>query len=811
MKDACVDNVRVREVLTQIEHHIGRQPQVFKRPLETGPAEEAGVAGFLIPVSATLTFALFIIPGAFDDTVTGDLFAHARSAGVTATVLLLPDNRGVWYQGENPGDQLWIKNLCLNPEGQGFSSQKGPCPSPGLCESLIRYLTDIRKEINGWFYRREGETSTTLRDLTVQTVIHQVLLTRISLAHGMVRKNLSGKTLWSELCTYATSVPVHDPYDIRALGTGDDETDRVVQRLAAEPSSELNNIRLSWVEPDTWAEVFGRNLATLAKKHHTRTASFTQLTRGTPIIPRKTLVGQIVTEALADEINRFIPGRIYDPAAGCGQMIALILRITRIRSSSSGRIDTIISRLICAGDTVHASDASSIHIATIRFVVVTWIIGGDLRDPSLMKNPLWYPVMSLNDHIRAGSILYGDDLTHEYVSPQAGFPAIRQLHPLDPADLNPGGTVFDLILTCPEGVIPSSVPEITSYLTKRYQSFQRDVPPSALICERITDQITVGGAVIVLIPSCWLSEAAFLGFRRWMRRVLPAGIMLEDEAAGKIDLKELSAIIYRREEISEVRVIRSQKGDDGCTPRDYSVLSKDLPEDDGWRLEDPWEEKILKDLSDDKMPLAEYLFDEMYPRESGKGDIGSPEGWTSICCSAGAITIHQGDTAHQDATSIIPGRDQYLIGLLHSSLIRWYAEVSLRGMGEDKADIISWIRCLPIRTIDHYCDEDYCASLAIEKIMCRLAFLTRQKKASRAWHDWDRLDRQIMREQEDLDIRVCCLYGISTPDCLEIRRRTRPIGVTSRKTTGILIFSGLHSDTRRDYDHQTILHPRNRS
>ncbi|PKL60496.1 MAG: hypothetical protein CVV33_02365, partial [Methanomicrobiales archaeon HGW-Methanomicrobiales-4] len=654
MTDTCIENLRIRDFLMRIVGYTGHRPPVFERPLESGPAEEAGVTGFLIPVSATLTLALFSIPGISDEKIISDIFAHARSARVNAVILFLSDQGEFYYEGEKTGDQEWIRDLCRKyPKWQEPECQKVSTRSPNPCKGLIRYLSDIRKELNGWFYRREGETSVTLRDLTVQMIIHQVLLTRISRAHGMIQEIRSEKDLWDELCFYATSVPVHDQYDIRVPGADNDEIDQIVQRLVSEPSSELNGIRLSWVEPGTWTEVFGRHLTTLAKKHHKRAGSLVQPHQRAPILPGNTPVGRIITEALADEVDRFIPGRVYDPAAGSGQMIALVLRIIRMQSFSSGRVDSIISRLISAGDTIHASDASAIHIAIVRFSIVIWIISGELRDPCLTKNPLWYPVMALTDHIRAGSILFGADLPYEYISPQAGYQVIRHLHPLDPADLNPEGKLFDLILTCPDGIIPSSVPEIASYLTKRYQSFQKEVSPAALMCERIRDLIIPYGAGIVLTPSCWLSEAAFLGFRRWMRYALPVSVVLEDESAGRIDLKELSAIVHRIGDEPLLRVIRLHKGDDQCLSREYSVHTGDLPDNDGWRLDDPWEEKLLKDLSDDTMPLAGYLFDEIYPGDSRKG-VGSPDGWTSIFCSAGGIMVLHSDVSHPDATSIIP-------------------------------------------------------------------------------------------------------------------------------------------------------------
>jgi hypothetical protein len=785
------DHPRIREFFSRIEHHTGHRPSIIQRPLERGPADDAGVTGFLISVSATCILALFFIPDNPDETIIRDILDHAHSAGVTAAFLFLSDMYQIYCHAEKKGEQAWILDLCHNNlETQEPVFQESSGRISELCSKLVSYLSDMRRELNGWFYRREGETSVNLRDITVQMVMHRVLLNRISLAHGIAREESPGNTLWDELYTFATSMPVHDQYDILILDIHDDETEQIIQRLASEPLSELADLRLSWIEPDTWAEIFGWHLLSLSKKYGNKADILEQPHQGGLVIPGETKIGQMIFKELEKEITRFFPGRIFDPVAGSGLLITRMLRIIRMKTSSSpGGTDTIISRLIVAGETIHATDVSTIHVATIRFVVVLWIISGELRDPCIRETPLWYPFMALNDHIRPGSILYGDDLPLEFISPQAGYSVMRLLHPLDPVHLSRNCGQFNLILTCPDGTTPLSVPEIQTYLTKKYQSFQKETSSAVLICERIRELIARDGAGIVLLPSCWLSDRSCTWFRKWMRHALPAGIILGDESAGRINLKELSAVIRRNGEEPVLRVIRLPKEDNADLARDYFIQSGNLPEDGGWRLDDPWEEKLLMSLKNDITPLSGYLLGELYPGNSGKGDIDSSEGWTSIICSDGDITVYHGDIAHPNAMSIIPGKDQYLIGLLHSSFIRWYADVTLRRYRKDGGEIMNWIRNLPIRTIDHYNDDECTIQAAIEKIVSRLFFLTRQLAASRAWHDRDRLGRQIAAAQEHLDMKVCSLYRISRPDCLEMRRRTRAARNYRKQTVGIHIFS----------------------
>ncbi|MFH0967066.1 MAG: hypothetical protein V1862_05230, partial [Methanobacteriota archaeon] len=104
MTDGSTDNLRINDFLARIERHTGHQQLIFERPLETGTAEKAGVTGFLIPFSITLTLALFSIANIPDEKMIQDLLAHARSARVTAAVLLLSDQREIFYQGERTGD-----------------------------------------------------------------------------------------------------------------------------------------------------------------------------------------------------------------------------------------------------------------------------------------------------------------------------------------------------------------------------------------------------------------------------------------------------------------------------------------------------------------------------------------------------------------------------------------------------------------------------------------------------------------------------------------------------------------------------------
>lgn len=762
----------ISEYIIQIEKKIGRKVVSCSRPLQKGPADDAGVKGFLIYIEAFKTITLFSAPKYPDDLIILDCISHAWSAGASESVLISADSGQPFFWKRSPDEPGWLeeicRSLCMEPcDISKIGQLQGTDPS----EEIFQYLTGLRKELNSWIYRRDGETSDSIRELTIQILQNQILLKRMLLAHQeQDERGSQNIRLWDVLYSFASSAPVQDQYDIH-VRRSDDETRQMVKALASTPVKSLKDIRLSWVEPLLWATIFTSHLAALPQKS----------SRKRNIIdPRETRertgawesgAGRLIAEALRTKQNPLLWGNILDPACGCGEQMTLVLRLIHMNMEREGR-STIISRLIHAGDSIYAIDASSISIAAIRFVITTWILDGRYRDPVLTSTPLWYPVFSLNQHIRAGSLLYDERIFEEFVSSQAGYQVLRHLHPLEISSLTPKIRPFSLILSYPDGRAPAGPPEVVSYLTRRFLSYQNGVSQAALMTELVHELLTPGGACITFLKNSWLSEISYEGFRRWLTQPVPITIVTAEEEAGRRDLNDLSAVIFHQNAESAHTVIAYSPGEgDRFRIRIFSINPGDYHADEGWGLHDPLESLLLVLLKQGTMPLVEYLFDEMYPGNHGKNMNQTYERWTSLRYQDAGLIISQGNNPDPDATIIIPGQDQYLIALFRSSLIRWYIRITARGEELTKSEQITLIRNLPIRAIDPYAGEEKETQEHIEKISDRMTMLLRKLEISHTWHDQTRVMRQMESLQKDLDHRVSKLYGFSDLECREIRKR----------------------------------------
>jgi hypothetical protein len=489
----------------------------------------------------------------------------------------------------------------------------------------------------------------------------------------------------------------------------------------------------------------------------------------------RSVTGQYITGILTGILDSNFSGRVYDPSAGCGELIARVLNIHREKTVVAGGTDSVISRLIAASDLVHASDSAPVHISQIRFIIVISIIGGSFRSPALYTPPLLYPFQALSAQVRTGNILYSRDLAEEYFSETAGNQAFRHIHPLDPGELKSREGKWSIVLSSPSGPETGGYPETEMYLARKYRSYQTGVHQSALLVERVYDQLAPEGVCIMFFPTPWLSEYSFRGFRMWVSRHLPAMIIAGEDERGGIDWTGISALVIQKKGETALEVTRFREGEEGkpCYVRKFSVGQRHLPDPDGWRLDDPWEEELLQRFGPELMRLSGYLFDEIYPRRSREIPDGYHDGWISVTLTRNGLSVHQGDRPEPTATAIIPGCDPYLAGLLTSSPIRWYLQVMTRKSGTDVSGI-NLIRNLPIRTIDEYSDDEFRIRDEISHNFKKISILSRLSGTARHWHDRERISRQTTDIQKKLDLAVCFLYGIPASDCDEIRSRVLP-------------------------------------
>ncbi|WP_319579212.1 hypothetical protein [uncultured Methanospirillum sp.] len=758
-------NPDVADWKVRIEKRVSEKILSYSQPLENGPAANAGVKCYIFLIGNLHHVVLFTIPSLPGEEIVQDIIAHAGSVGASAAVLISPDGYRVLFSEESKADLIWLETLCplsKAPDGSLLTDQSS-IQDP--VEIIARYLGELRKELSGWLYSREGETSESSRDLTIQTLMNRVILTKIF--HTIETDEPSETTtLMGALCSFVSTVPVLDFYDTR-IGPQDEATIKEVRRLAGSPVKELKNIRLSWVRPEDWATAFARYLAVLPKKQHKKRhfqGHEEQEWKGWLL---KSDVVKLITDLLAKDDHP--DGAFWDPSAGCGELVGLILRCIRLNLIRDER-DTITARLIAAGEMVHANDGSPIHIAVVRFVITSWILSGESTHSSLTRTPLWYPILSLNRQIRAGSPLYDERALEEFVSVKEGYPILRRLHPLM-GNRTEGMKPFSLIISCPDGKSPGGPPEVACYLTRRFTSYAPGADQGVLFAELAGEFLAPGGKAVIFMRRKWLSESSYRGFRQWITHNSPVTMIVPEDKTGQEDPDNLSALVLHSVPEQTHTVIRFATGEKHSRfrIRKYQIFPASRHKDDGWGLQDPWEKGMMNHLSQGTMTLSEYLFDELYPGTAGDQIRDRADCWTSITWTGSELSVCTGMAPEHGAEVIIPGDDQFLSTLLHSSLVRWYIASSTRGQASPH--LMDLIRTLPIRAIDHYSPEETCVSERIRAAGSRLAMLKKRRIVCHAWHDISRIERQITESEKELDQQISTLYGIFPDDCREIRQR----------------------------------------
>lgn len=775
------DNDAISTLISRITEALGFHPAIFHRDLESGPAADLGISAYLVTVDHETSLALFSSRTPPGDQEIDDLLAHTLSADADAAILVSPEYEQCWFSPphEDESGALTILRSLISSESSDFCITVLP-DTPDITRTVVGYLREIRKELSGWLYRQHGETGLSRREIIIQTLINQVLISRLFLTHRQ-HLTLSGSALRDDLLNQAGSFPAWDQYD-PILPPHDDGTRELVKRLATSLPSPPD-IRLSWIRAAQWADIFSQYLSGIQKKGTKKSRTLPDES-GARVHARRTNTGRAIVRALKEEFSTRAPEPFCDPSAGCGEMIILVLDLLRDRSRRT-QPDSILSRLSLVAETVHAADRSPVRTAIIRYVVTIWILGGEFCDPVLTHlSP--YPLSALMGRIRTGSLLFGEDLADEFVSSTTEFQTLRHLHPLSPRDLRGDDTPFFLVISSPDEVFPGTLQQTGSYLTRRYRSYHTGAGLGALLLERGAELIRPGGACIIFIRAAWLSEDGYRGMRRWIVRSLPATIIIPVLDSGNPNHQEISAVIARTVVTKELEIFRvsNRRRTDPPLISTSILRGDDLPDDHGWRLEDPRENQLWDTLHTGSTPLDEYVFHELYP--------GPPER-TIDTCNAGWISLHErereliithGTHPNSDALGVIPGHDPFLLGVLHSAWIRWCWQYSSR-TEKRGPDFMARIRTLPIPSADPYDEEDERARLMIEASVRRIILLTRKRDQCRASHDLNRVDRQLQVAYHDLNQATGRLYRV-TPESEGVVYRKAP--AIDDQTTGFLIF-----------------------
>ena len=119
--------------------------------------------------------------------------------------------------------------------------------------------------------------------------------------------------------------------------------------------------------------------------------------------------------------------------------------------------------------------------------------------------------------------------------------------------------------------------------------------------------------ITIFLRRNWLSESSFRGFRRWIAHTSSVTMVVPEDEPCLGDADDLSAMILHSdlEKLHTVIRFASREGHSGFQIRKYKIFPADLHKDDGWGLQDPWEKRMIDQLSQETMTLSEYLFDEL--------------------------------------------------------------------------------------------------------------------------------------------------------------------------------------------------------
>lgn len=317
----------------------------------------------------------------------------------------------------------------------------------------------------------------------------------------------------------------------------------------------------------------------------------------------------------------------------------------------------------------------------------------------------------------------------------------------------------------------SGYPEISQYLAQQFQSYEQGIHSGALVLEQMRRVYPHNGIIIGTLPASWLSGDEYGSFRRWLKRSLPAVLLITDDESDRIQSRGMITIIIRPGDDKNLEVIRTNENQKESAYCQYYLKGDSLPDTDGWRLDDPWEEEMISLVQTDSMTLSSYLLDEMFhPSDAGTMDTSI---WTSVRLCEGSLITHTSSSVDTSAIIVIPESDPFLIALLNSSLIQWYWRTTTRGMNLDHAESEAFIKSIPVKPPDPYDPDERAVIKDLERLSARAEMLMQLNASSRTSHDQVRINRQISSVQRESDMIIARLFGILPDDLLKISSRMR--------------------------------------
>jgi len=670
------------------------------------------------------------------DSVKKELITHLKNSGACAGYLIRDGNLTQIINWQER-----VPKFCNTTEPLPDLIHTGIlCESADVSESLDTYLDALHRTLSGVFYRSYGESDRERREILVLSGILETFTTKIFESIRIDLNTVPEHFCIRHLLTLVSVIPGYlkdKPPCFLDPGTHS----MMVREGCSVPVPEP--LRIHLIDPVILIRAFSRLMKGVRDRHK----------RKKDHIACDCDISSLISSPVFFHVMRFMKKSegnkaIIDPQSGNGELLLLLLRL------HTGEETSPLDRFSRVADTIFCSDPSFSSVLLTRFGLILHAIDGDFLHPDLFEPCQKEKMDAFRSHIRVGNSLFTREIMDEYLSEQEAEAAFHSLRPSD-ADWLAG--VSDrpaILITAPCRQKALRNPEIRQYLCKHFSSYSYDAMTALYSAEYA---IRLRYDSYIFLPSGWLSDLHAGPFRKMVRRSRVTQIIHEEHSPDR-DLSDTWSCLCAGEVSPSIGITRFTYTGNEIS---YCLSRDDLPEEDGWNLDDPLEREIISCLMKDSVSLSEYCLGALYkPGDLSELDHGSHEGecWISIQSTPGGLLITSGDLPDKTADIIIKGPDDYLEGLLISPLIRWYCRYMNRNQSKVHSEHL--ISAIPVHQPDWFSPEEKEHVRHISESLHERAFLIQKREYVRSFHDKERIRKKLYQIEEKVNKGVCSLYQI---------------------------------------------------
>jgi len=681
-----------------------------------------------------------------EDAIKKEMESYLKSCGAICGILILPSQILLVFMDKDLTYKWEPDNKNLN---RTLSSEITPCTAE-FFQKIEEYLEKVYRVIQKVYFREFGERETKKRRLQILSSIIEVLILNMCKQHDIILTKLPDSSLVNQLISFACEVPYSTP-DLKNE-TGTDTSAKEVMLNAGLNIPVPEEVKISWLDPLLLTKILS-----LVLEKDKREPQRKKRTEDIPdSIKRESTLSLKLFNGVLDKISKKYCAMptVIDPACNIGESLLLLLRYY-----DKGP-DELILRHDTVSKRIYGAEPSSDRLMITRFGLVLSIIDSSFDDKALIQQDPSDGISLIRGHITTGSCIISENTAYDCISELERRKAMSILTPLPEDWFFETSDSPNIIITNPQNRVYESEPAIKDYVCRNYSSYSEEIGYSLLVAEYVFNQTSF--PAYVFLNENWLSEARAARFRKMLKKSRIQEIMYIESVPDY--LADISSSVLIGSEYSDGIIIKvsNQAG----AWRSHLQIRKDLPESDGWNLKDPVRSRLMDLIKTDSVSLYDYCLGEMYhPGESY--NFSKEEYWISIILEGDTLNTAGCGRPDPDARAIIKGPDQFLEGILISSLMQWYLRHLISKLELDNP--FRLLAGLPIRQPDWYESGDSSTVGIITKCINKRSYLLNLLNLCRYDHDRKRIQKGLVQVMMDLDNAIFSLYRI--PEDLHERLR----------------------------------------